>query len=225
MNIDDYVFGTVVTDEIGKSDARKFAEVFGEGSKNLTDLIEFCILNDLNTFASCKGHPENGLFNHSLLEEGYLSFDLGLDYESGGDFAYFLADLPSSINNITSDVEYSNMSFSKTITLRVPSHKEGMSEIIFKSIYDCIKKYVELKSRGITYNCKSDEIKKIVDHVFEIPSNEIIVISNKRYLKIKRGELNLSLCPSYNNTNVLHKLFNSNRVEKVNKFLDSKIGR
>ena len=58
MNITHYKFGRVYERKIPSKKARQFAEVFGEEFPDLTDLIEFCILNDFRTYASCKGHRE-----------------------------------------------------------------------------------------------------------------------------------------------------------------------
>lgn len=65
-NLEDYKFGEAYYGKIPKEQAEKMALLWGEGSESLTNLIEYCILNDIGTFASCKGHGE--------WAQGYIGF-------------------------------------------------------------------------------------------------------------------------------------------------------
>ena len=44
--------------DIPKDEIEKYASVFGEGSKELTDLLRYCFQNDIKTLACCKGHED-----------------------------------------------------------------------------------------------------------------------------------------------------------------------
>ena len=62
-----------LTDKIhNDDDARKAAKTFSEGRKSLEDLIYYCIINNIKTFASCAGHEENTFEN----QDGYISFNI-----------------------------------------------------------------------------------------------------------------------------------------------------
>ena len=178
--IEGYQFGDVYKQKIELSEAEKFANIFGEGSKALTELIKFCIINNISTFASCKGHAEKMSVIDSLSEKGYISFGINNDLE----FASFLSELPLKIKGIEARLEFLVES-GKSVTLEVPARKKGMSEHYFEMILEELKKYVNLKKQDINY-IADENIIKIVKYIFLYPNLEHIAISSNGYRKYKR---------------------------------------
>lgn len=54
----DYEEGRVFEGKIPKDQVHKMALLWGEGSPELTNLLEYCINNNIKTTASCRGHSE-----------------------------------------------------------------------------------------------------------------------------------------------------------------------
>ena len=113
--LDNYEFGKTFTDEIPVEEADKYAELFGEGSKALTKLIRYCIVNNIVTLASCTG---------------YISFRFERDYDEE-DFAYFLASIPSTKNQIKALVDY-DYSAGRVITFYVPARVKVKAKHILR---------------------------------------------------------------------------------------------
>ena len=207
MNIENYVFGEVYEKKIPHKDAREFAEVFGEGSLELTDLIEFCILNDLDTYACCKGHPERSMFDTNIeypkaykrrffsfiSEDGYVGFRLNKDYKNNGDFSYFLAELPTKINNLVVEISFNTFTKERSICLRIPAFDDGETGPLFKEIHNELQEYVNLKKENKNYECKNKIIKDIVDKTFSHTRDVWMLIENKEIVLCKFG--------NYKNTN------------------------
>ena len=210
--IEGYKFGQIYNKTIDKEEADRFANIFGEGSKYLTGLIKYCILNDIITLASCKGHPEDKGILERKSETGYITFSFDENYDL---LAYFLAALPVRKKGIVSHIE-NNRDTNRTITLYVPATKKDMSEEYFKYILESIKGYKKEESSI------NDDIKKIVDYMFSLNSNESFDILYDGYKKFEREGFELkkvAKCPRDVETNILHKRFgkfmkDSNNIEE-----------
>jgi hypothetical protein len=173
MKIEEYTFGQIYEEKINKEDIEKFATLFGEGSKALTELIKYCIENDIRTFASCKGHPEDKNILERKLEQEYIAFRINEDTS----FASYLLSMPHRIKKIEALIE--NYNGKNSITLYVPATKKDESEKYFKEILDDIKKY----NKNIEIN---KNIKEILEYVTEFPSDEHYIITQNEYKKFKR---------------------------------------
>ena len=199
---EDYVFGHAYEEKIEKEDIDYFANLFGEGSKALTDLIKYCMENDIKTFASCKGHPEEQPDFLKQYEKGYISFRVSDDDLNT---AYFLASLPHIIDGILADVD--NYYDKKSINIYVPATKEGMSEKYFEDIFKVIKSYKE--KDYINFQVE-ENIKNVVDMYMHYPSNDIFEITSSKYRKFignRKGRKNVVECPRKENTSFLHEKF------------------
>lgn len=220
--LEDYKFGKPFTDEIPIEEAEKYATVFGEGSPALTKLIKYCIENNIITYASCKGHPEDIkdiLFKAQ--EKGYITFRFDMDYEED-DLAYYLASLPISNKNITAHLE-SNDVADRTVTIYVPARYNGESEKYFEYILNKLKEYKKNKEDGIknTYN---QDIVQIVDYMFYSWNfYESFEITQSKYLKYERRGITLKKvgkCPSNEQTGILHSIFGHSLLKKKQNNID-----
>ncbi len=179
--IEGYKFGLVYDKKIDPKDAHKFATVFGEGSKALTELIEYCIVNGIPTLASCKGHPENVNILERIVEDGYIVFK----YNDDKEFAYFLASIPLMCPGITVFVENNNVA-GRTISMYVPARSKGMSEKYFQYILVAIKEYRKFKEDGKQVAINS-VIKGIVDYTFAYLTDYSFAITCRGYKKYERN--------------------------------------
>lgn len=70
--------------------ARNMSTLWGEGSENLTKLIEYCIQHNIGTFASCKGHLENdrAYIGFTNLPKKFFTFIM--DYMKSDKNVYFV---------------------------------------------------------------------------------------------------------------------------------------
>ena len=216
--IENYKFGKPYKEKITVEDADKFATIFGEGSSALTKLIKYCIVNNIVTYASCKGHPENRNILEKVMEKGYITFRFDMDYEDD-DFAYFLATIPSTNKKIVAHLE-SNYISDRTITFYVPAKSKGESEKYFEYILNELKRYKQMKEKNEDIYI-SPETKKLVDYIFlcwrpDI-SFEITQLTYKKYerqgIYIKRT----ATCPTSNKTGVLHTKFGTYLQKLKNK--------
>ena len=214
--MEEYIPGHTYTKKISHEDAYKFAKLFGEGSESLTELIRFCILNDIITHASCKGHPEDMNPLDRLVETGYLT----LKFPDSRELAYFIASLALEMPGIVSAVE-NNIHVNNTITLYVPARKKNMSEKYFAYILSRLKYYYKMKQANEPYEPNS-EIKKIVDYIFNFPSDESFEINHRGYKKTERKNYYLKTigrCPHKKN-NYIHKKLAEMQEERFIKFLN-----
>ena len=225
--IEGYEFGHVYEDKIEPEDAKKFATVFGEGSKALTELIEYCILNGISTLASCKGHPEEKSIVEKLLETGYITFNF--EDDDNFEFAYYMANVPLLKKGIIAEVD-SNYAAGRNVTLRVPAIKKDMCEKYFEYILESIKEYRKMKDENKEINIDSD-VKKIVDYMFEdIKCYETFEITYKGLKKYERDGIfitKVSTCPLSNYTSILHKKFNDEirHSKMIDEFINSESSR
>ena len=206
-SLDNYDFGSVYRGNISKEDADKFATIFGEGSKALTELIKYCILNDINTLASCKGHPNNQNILDRAFETGYITFTFNEEYDN--EFVCYLASIPFKKKGIVAFLDF-DYYVGRALTLYVPAKKSDMSEEYFKVILDSLKEFKRLKEEGNSVTINKD-IQKIVDYEFDEENQdnlESIDISYKEYKKYKREDSmllkSIVRCPSSNKTSFLH---------------------
>ncbi len=217
--IENYEFGKPYKGKIPIDEAEKFAYVFGEGSPALTELIKYCILNNIVTYSSCKGHPENTNILDRIAEYGYITFHFDMNYDSD-DFAYFLASIPSMNKKIYAHLE-STIGADRTITLYVPAKIKGESEKYFIYILDQLKKYKQMKDNNQTIYINPD-IKKIVDYMFySFNEYEAFDITQSSYKKYERQGIyikKVATCPSYNKTDKLHTKFGMYLQSLRNKF-------
>lgn len=222
--IEDYKFGQVYKKNINPDDAKKFATVFGEGSKTLTDLIEYCIINGIPTLASCKGHPEDRNIMERMVEDGYITFRFDMDYDNS-DFAYYLASIPMKKDGVTAHLE-SNYHTDRTVTLYVPARRKNMSDSYFEFILDSIKEYKKMKEEGISIEIDPD-IRTIVDYEFYSWNNESFDITRNSYKKYERRGMYLdkiAKCPSSEKIKRLHTLLGKSisSEDRVTEFVESR---
>ena len=223
--LDNYEFGKTYTDEIPVEEADKYAELFGEGSKALTELIKYCIVNNIVTLASCKGHPEERDIITRSMETGYISFRFERDYDEE-DFAYFLASVPTTKNQIKALVDY-DYSAGRVITFYVPARVKGESEAYFTHILNQLKKYKEMKENNeLVIN---QEQKEIVDYMFNYgEAYEMFTITQSSYKKYERNGSSVkrvSKCSANNITGNLHGKFGTYlqklREKKIDDLINS----
>lgn len=215
--MDDYQFGHVYDKMIDEKDFDKFATLFGEGSPALTELIKFCFEHNIQTIASCKGHPEDRNIVEAALETGYISFRITDDL----DLAYLLSSLPHKIKGVEARLEFL-IEQGKSLTIEVPAKKKNMSEIYFKEILDILKLYILNKEANKEIEIDK-ETKKIVDYIFSYPSLDYFVIKSNKYQKLRREGAYLqkvAKCPRYKENMVLYRLLNLKLSEQnVDEFI------
>lgn len=220
--IEGFTFGQSYTGIIPLEEADKFSRVFGEGSKALTELIKYCIVNGIPTFASCKGHPEDFNPIERVNAQGYIAFSIEGDYKKS-DFAYFLASLPFKLDGVTSMVRF-NEQKGRTIILYVDARTRSISEKAFNNILNEIKNYKQLKKDGekITYN---PDVLKIVDETFSFPLFQMFLINKNSYSRYKGNGIykRIGKCPAYRNTNEFHTMFTETikHAKRVDRFVKS----
>lgn len=125
--------GGVYDEKVPANLARKMSVLWGEGSENLTNLIEYCILNDIRTFASCKGHSEYG--------EAYIGFT-----KMPKDFYKYIMDYMQEERNDRS-IQYDLSRFGDhepKFCVRVYSDVENREEM-FKKLLEGTKEYTKHK--------------------------------------------------------------------------------
>ncbi len=205
---EEYQFGKPYTEKIPKEDAEKYANMFGEGSEALTEVIKYCILNDITTYASCKGHPEDKNPLERLVETGYVTFRFDSSYEDS-DFAYYIATTPLARKGLTAHLE-SNYISDRTVTLRFPARKRKESDVYLKYILLALKQYKKIKDENIPIKV-NQEVKKIVDYMFySWQEYEAFDITFDGYRKYERKNLYLkkvAKCPSLHSTGLIHRKF------------------
>ena len=220
--IEGYAFGKPYKEKIPKEEADKFATIFGEGSPALTKLIKYCILNNIITYASCKGHPEKNNILERLTENGYITFRFDMYYDNN-DFAYFLASIPSTNKKIRAYLE-SNYYADRTITFYVPAKTKGESEKYFEYILEQLKKYKEMKDNNIEIKI-NPKIKKIVDYIFyswnEYESFDITQSTYKKYERNGAYIKKIASCPANDKTNILHAKFGTYLQKLKNNDIDN----
>jgi len=225
--LDEYKFGNPYGEKIPIEKAVLFAKKFGEGSPALTKLIEYCILNEIITYSSCKGHPERRNVLERVFEKGHITFRFDMYYDKD-DFAYFLASIPSINKKISAYLE-SNYEADRTITFYVPARKINESEEYFEFILDQLKKYKQMKENGLEINI-NQKIKKIVDYIFyswnEYESFEITQSTYKKFIREGMYIKKISSCPSNEKTNNLHAKFGAYlqnlRKDNIDDFINYK---
>lgn len=221
--IENYEFKHVYRESMKPEDAKKFATVFGEGSKALTSIIEYCITNGIPTLASCKGHPEDKNIVDRIVEDGYVTFKFNMNYDDS-DFAYYLASIPMKKDGITAHLE-SNFDNDRTLTLYVPARRKDMSESYFEFIFDSIKEYKRMKEEGISPEIDPD-IRTIVDYEFYSWNNESFDITRSSYKKYARNGMYLkkiAKCPSSTKVKRMHALLGKSisSEDRVNDFVEA----
>ena len=187
---------------IDKKDAEKYSKIFGEGSPSLTELIKYCILNDIKTIYSCKGHPDKLSLIDRINETGYITFV----FDEPTKLAKYLFSLPLKIKGIHSIVDYGQSNL-KTISLYVPANKEGLSDLYFKYILDSIKEYKQNNNYVSEPN-----ISKLVDYIFSAPSDICVSLKNNSFQKHQwiNGIMmkQIAKCPVNKKRSILFDIFN-----------------
>lgn len=223
-NIEGYKFGHTYKEPIAYEDADKFAKVFGEGSAALTELIKYCITNNIVTIASCKGHPEDKSVLGRITESGYITFHFDVDY-ANNDFAYYLASLPFKKKGITAYLE-SNFESDRTVTLYVPAKSYNMSEEYFSFILDSLRNYKSVKEaeQNVIIN---PSIKQITDYAFySNNSSESFSITHLGYKKYERQGFYIkpiAKCPKNDRLGALYERlgYSLNQSERFENFVNS----
>ena len=203
----EYRFGKIYDEPINIKDADHYANLFGEGSTALTALIKYCIVNNIPTFASCKGHPEERGIIEKNVENGYLAFRI----TDNIDLAYYLASLPYEIKDIKVILDYNYHSFKKSLSIEVPAKKPGMSEVYFNLILEKLMMYQEIMQNGDTFE-PDEEVRKLVDFIYQSPSNAQFYITNKNFIRVENKynsfiTYSAKKCPHRDKTTKLHDVF------------------
>lgn len=216
---DGYRFGQTYEKRIEVKDIDYFSNLFGEGSKSLTELIKYCMLNNIRTFASCKGHPEDKNVIDRISEIGYLAFRI----EHIDMFTYFLATLPHIIPGVKSLIDYDPKTCKASISIEVPATKSGVSDEYFEKILKEIIKYRECPEDFLV----NSDVKKVVDYILFNPSPVRFYITNKKYIRIdnKRNGVfafQVHKCPRIEETGKLHAFICNalNKPKNIDELID-----
>lgn len=152
-NLEDYKFGEAYYGKIPKEQAEKMALLWGEGSESLTNLIEYCILNDIGTFASCKGHGE--------WAQGYIGF-----IRMPKEFFKYLMNYMQK-DGLNGSIKYDVTRFGDhepRLAIIISSSREGREEK-FKKILEGIKQYRKTKDNLDLSNINKT-FDETVDYIF-----------------------------------------------------------
>ena len=200
QNLDNYEFGQPYYGDIPEKDIEKYAVMFGEGSKSLTDLLRYCFRNNIKTFACCKGHKETG--------PGYIGF---LPDE---EMLKYLCEMSDQINlNHTVITKFENM-------LRAAFYVK--SEKDFKTIHNLVQKYNSFKKMGYNYKPRFKDTIKLIETIKmdEREEIQIRITKGRSYISnIEDGELIEEgyYCPNSSVTHILH----SKITNEVNKSFEN----
>ena len=197
--MEEYIKGHVFED-LTEDNIDYYAEMFGEGSKALTDLIKFCFENGIKTYSSCKGHPVKNVFIELRLPIGFIAFDFDDDLELG----YFLASLHKRIKGIEVNISNFVHDQRKSVTIYVPAKKDGMSDNYFNLIKTYLEEFIKTKKGDIHYEY-DDKIVQMVNDVCEYTSDDFYVIKNDKIMKMNLYGSKKVKCPNKDITNTLHK--------------------
>ena len=152
-----YSFGSPYSREIDPEDIDLFAYIFGEGSEKLTELIAYCMKNNIPTAASCKGH-----FNNNY--GGYITFSFD-QKPSKNELAYYLASIPLEIDGLAASVSrpqtIEDKIISRYVTLYLPTNEPKLTEKYFDIILKKLKEYQDKK-----IYVPDPYIQKIVNYTF-----------------------------------------------------------
>ena len=73
-----------------------YSKFWGEGSEMLTDLLRYCLENNITTQACCKGHPKRDNLDGYIVFSGndvyfvkFISYKILTDSIANGSFMYF----------------------------------------------------------------------------------------------------------------------------------------
>lgn len=185
----EYNFGEAYYEEIPEDLIPKYAILFGEGSKKLTELLLFCWNNNIRTFSCCKGHYEKK-------DQGYIGF---LPDE---ELAKYLIEIADQI--MSSDIQIDNFNEMLRVTFYVSS------ELDFKVILNLIQKYVQEMKNGYQYNTRFPATSSLIDEVMSSNEYTLITIKNgkKNLYKLNEGKISLiekkDYCPNSSITHILH---------------------
>lgn len=160
-----------LTDKIhSDDDARKAAKTFSEGRKSLEDLIYYCIINNIKTFASCAGHEENsGEYN-----DGYVSFNID-DKRTRG----FIKYLNSKFSYDEYSVSISEAGDPKTLVEAMYCNYWN-ADALYTRILEALQEYITNKDVRDESNEENALNKKIDDMLLakEHENNEDLIIED-----------------------------------------------
>lgn len=153
--------------DIPKDEIEKYASVFGEGSKELTNFLIYCFQNGIKTIGCCKGHEDD--------EDSVPYIALLPDEE----LAAYLCEL---IDN----------GYTKEII--VDKHRDSLRTIIFLGnekeftyLLNDLQEYADLKKQGGYYNPVYNHTEDAINTVSKGANDEyVITISDGRILGQKR---------------------------------------
>lgn len=186
-NLEEYTFGHPYYGDIPKESIEKYAVMFGEGSKSLTDLLRFCFQNNIKTYTSCKGHKDG--------EEAYIGF---LPDE---EFAKYLCEIADQLMVDSIEIDKYHGKLRTNIYC--------CNELDFREILKLVQKYVLLKKQGYIYSTRFKDTERLIQTI--ISSN-----NPKLCLQIRNGESKLYdfsidrtiergyYCPNASITHILH---------------------
>ena len=170
---------------IPKEDIDKYATVFGEGSKELTDLLKYCFLNDIRIMACCKGHEDK---NRCI---PYIAF---LPDE---ELATYLCELIDKMP-IESIIVDKHKDFLRT-AIFLYSDKE------FVNLQRLLEEYIMLKEQGsnydTSYNLTEDTINKVVEgnndeYIITIKDGKITTQQHEDLYEAPISVVENSYCPN-----------------------------
>lgn len=171
--------------DIPKDEIEKYASVFGEGSKELTDLLRYCFQNDIKTLACCKGHEDR------------KECDPYIVFLPDEELSMYLCELIDKM-----PIE----------SIIVDKHKDYLRTAIFlyndkafSYLQNHLHAYVNLKEQGGYYNPKYNYTEDAVNDALSGDNDEYVVtIKDGRIIKQRRENLfaepvnvlNESYCPN-----------------------------
>ena len=181
--LENYRFGTAFYGKVPKEQAKKMALLWGEGSENLTNLIEYCILNDIGTFASCKGHDEfsEGYIGFTRMPKKFFKYIMDYMQENGPDrfvkydISRFGDHDPSLVIFITANTDNREDMFKKVLE-GIKEYRKTKDNLDLSGIDEAFAETVEYifskkgfgKSRVIKANGKAEPYKKMPEYFVDL---------------------------------------------------------
>ena len=155
-SLDNYKTGHPYYGDIPSEKIDKYAELFGEGSKYLTELLKLCWENGIKTSACCKGHSDC-----NPVKVGYVVFS------GDKELAQYLCDSTILLPfNITQVDKYNG-------NLRIEIMV--FSDFRFREIAKLIQEYIKIKAKGISYKPRLSGVSEQIDHILLSNDNDKLV--------------------------------------------------
>ncbi len=143
--------GEIFEGVVSKDKAKLAATNWGEGSAALTELLEYCILNGVKTYTSCKGHNKH--------DKAFIGFR-----DMPPIFYKYVISRYLTVTTCSYDLTRLGNHSPKLLTSFVREEEENR-ERKFKLLLEIIKEYVEKKGK-IDKSEINDNVEKSVEYIF-----------------------------------------------------------